>query len=170
MAAPKVRLVPLDPYDGKTGVLIPFVLDRIRTMALTHNREGDPDQAMVGIGSRVYNQDPSIKLVAFLDERSKLVGHAVASIETDGVRHWLFISQVGMDPGEWGDAVVRALEMADQWAQDFSTAYLLPRKKEPIREMLMATKRDDRAWQRKFGFQFLRYIMVREIGTKGKEE
>ena len=170
MAVPKARVVPLDPYDGKTGVLVPFVLDRIRKMAATHNCEVDPDQAMVGIGSRVYNQDPSIKLIAFLDERSKLVGHAVVSIETDGVRHWVFVSQTGMDPGDWGNSVLKAMEWTDQWAQEFSDKYLLPRKKEPIREMLMATRRDDRAWQRRFGFQFLRYVMIREIGTKGKEE
>lgn len=163
-----VRLIPLAPYDGKTGLLIPFVLERIRTMARDRNGEMDPDQMVANIGRRVYGGDPSIALLGFLDEKSNLVGHAVASMETDGIETWVFISQVGMDPGNWGDAVIHAMETADRWAVWYSQEYLVPRGLKPISKMLMATHRDDKAWQRKYKFETHRVLMMREIG-KGAE-
>lgn len=161
-----VRLIPLNPYDGQTGLLVPFVLERIRRMARERSSELDPDQAVANIGSRVYGGDPSIALLAFLTEKSLLVGHAVATIESDGTNTWVFVSQVSMDPGDWGDAVLKAVEIADQWAQTYSQVNLIPRGAKPIEKMLMATHRDDKGWIRKYGFKNHRSIMVREVGSK----
>jgi len=164
-----VRLVPLSPYDGKTGLLLPFVLERIRRMARERASELDPDTAVANIGGRVYGQDPSIALLAFLNEKSELVGHAVATIETDGTNTWVFVSQVGMDPGDWGDAVVQAMEVADDWARRYSEQILIPRGRKPVERMLMATHRDDKGWIKRYGFKNHRTIMVRDISTPATE-
>jgi hypothetical protein len=161
-----VRLIPLIPYDGQTGLLIPFVLERIRRMARERASELDADQAVANIGGRVYGLDPSIALLGFLNEKSQLVGHAVATIESDGTNTWIFISQVSMDPGDWGDAVIAAMQVADQWAQKYSEVNLIPRGRKPIEKMLMATHRADKGWIKKYGFRNHRTIMERNIGEQ----
>lgn len=160
-----VRLVPLQPYDGQTGLLIPFVLERVKKMARERAGEMDPGQFTMNVGARVYRGDPSIALLAFLDEKSVLVGHALATIESDGTNTWVFVSQVSMDPGDWGDAVVQAVRICDDWAGRHSEA-LVARGRKPITEMMMATHRDDKGWIKKYGFKTRRTLMVREIGTK----
>lgn len=160
----KATPVILDPYDGKTGLLLPFLLERVRDMAREHQPETDPTQVMANIGSRVYNGDSRIKVLAFVDDRGKLVGHAVAMIETDGRNHWLFVHQLRMDPGEWGDVVTRATKLAESWAQEYSEKALAPRGLPPITLMVMATHRDDKAWHRKHGWATFRHVMKRDIG------
>lgn len=164
--APSPKAVPIlvNPYDGKTGLLIPFILERIRKMAGERASELSPDRVMLNVGARVYAGDLMMALLAFLDEKGTLVGHALATIESDGVNSWVFVSQVGMDPGDWGDVIARAIGIAEAWARAFSEEQLLPRGRKPITEMLMATTRDDKAWQRRYGFKTRRYIMGRTIG------
>lgn len=167
--ARQVRIAPLTPYDGKTGLLAPFVLERIRRMARERAQELDADQAVKNVGARFYAGDPSLLLLAFLDEKTQLVGHGVATVESDGTNSWVFVSQVGMDPGDWGDAVVQAMELADAWAQTFSERILVPRGQKPIQKMLMATHREERGWIRKYGFTSHRHIMSRDVGSKADE-
>ena len=166
MATP-VKLVPLSPYDGQTGLMVPFVLERIKKAALDWSGEMDPIQLVARIGQRVYSCDPSIRLLAFVGGTGKLVGHAVASMETDGINTWVFVSQVKMDPGDWGDAIPRGLEEADKWAEWYSEAVLVPNGHKPISEMLMATSREDRGFIRRYGFKTYRHIMSRPVNHKG---
>jgi hypothetical protein len=146
------------------------VLERVRKMARERAQELDADQATMNVGARFYSKDPSLLLLAFLDEKTQLVGHGVATVESDGTNSWVFVSQVNMDPGDWGDAVVQAMEVADRWAQTFSERILVPRGQKPIEKMLMATHREERGWIKKYKFESHRTIMIRDVGSKPAEE
>lgn len=168
MSEGEVQLVGLDPYDPVTGMLIPFVTQRILQFAREYSEEMDPEQTARVIMSRLWTRDPTIAILAFVQGRSKLVGHAVATVESDGVNSWVFVSQVKVD-GNVGDAVLRAIEVADQWAQAYSSRYLEPNGQRPITRMTMATHRSDRAWIKRCGFETERSVMGREVGSKPKE-
>ncbi len=151
-----VSLVPINPLD-KTGLLLPFVIDRIAEFARQHMDEMDPDTFTRSILARLSAGDPSVLVLAMVGAKGDVVGHGVASIESFGPSKWCFISQCRVEPGE-GSAdptvVKRAIEHVDTWARPFG-----------VTQMLMASPRSDEAWRRKYGFKTLRHVMAREIGS-----
>ena len=158
-----VTLLLIEPYHPVTGLLVPLVAQRILGLAQERQRERDPGKTARDILTRLYAGDLSLRILGFLDDKGVLVGHAVATIETDGVNHWMFIQQVKVD-GDVGDAVGRGIEIGDQWATAVNPN-LVARGYTPITKMVMATHRSDAAFQRKYLFTTDRHLMIREIGA-----
>ena len=151
-----VAIVPINPYD-KTGLLLPFVVQRVDEFARQHADEMDPETFTRSIMARLCAGDPSLRLVAFVGAKGDVVGHALATVESFGPSKWCFIAQCRVEPGEGSSdptLVRRAIEDADAWAAS-----------QGISQMLMATPRSDEAWRRKYGFKTLRHVMSREIGS-----
>ena len=156
MPEPAISVILLDPYHPVTGLLVPFVAQRMREVAEAFFVELSPDTYVREIMVRLWNRDPRVMVVALCDPKGNVVGHGVATIETDGINSWCFVSQVKAD-GNVGDAVHQALEMANEWARQAG-----------CRLMLMATGRSERAWERAYGFKVDRRIMSREIISSQK--
>lgn len=153
-----VSVVRVDPYDPVTGLLVPIISQRMLEMARLHCTELDPEQLVKSTMVKLWARDPAIGVLAFVDEKGVCVGHCIASMETDGRNRWVFVSQVKAD-GNVGDAVARAIEVADQWGRDNGATM-----------MLMATGRSEKAWERKYGFKLSRRVMDRKIGDKESDE
>lgn len=152
-----IALVPLNPYN-KSGLLMPFVVQRIAEFAQQHMHEIDPETWTRGILARLCAGDPSLLVLAFVGAKGDVVGHGVASIESFGPSKWVFISQCRVEPGEGSSdptLVKRAIEYVDEWAT----------KGFGVTRMLMASPRSDEAWRRKYGFKTLRHVMEREVGA-----
>lgn len=153
-----VSVVRVDPYDPVTGLLVPIISQRMLEMARAVAHEFDPEQLVKSTMVKLWAHDPTIGVLAFVDEKGQCVGHCVASIESDGVNRWVFVSQVKAD-GNVGDAVSRAIEVADKWGKDNGCTW-----------MLMATGRSEKAWEKKYGFKLSRRVMARQIGDKESDE
>ena len=152
MAAPKVHVVVVDPYDARAGLLVPAVTQRIRAFCAQYMDEVDPDAFTRATMVQLWAQNPRLAIVALVNDEGKVVGHAVASIEESGEKVRVFISQCQAD-GNVGDAVKRAIALADAWGRKHGATH-----------MAMSTQRDDGAWERRYGFKTQRHLMVRMIG------
>ncbi len=134
-------------------MLLPFIAQRIFSMAQERMSELDPERFTRSLLARLWASDQSVLVLAFIEPSGKLVGHVVAECCTDGVKRWLFVSQTKAD-GNVGDAVRRALTILDEWGKSLNATL-----------MTMATHRSDAAWQRKYGLETHRQVLMREIGS-----
>lgn len=150
---PQVVVLPVEPLNGPTAMLLPFIAHRIFTMAGERMSELDPERFTRNILARLWSGDIGVLILAFLEPSGKLVGHVVAEICTDQVKRWVFVSQCKAD-GNVGDAVKRTILMIDEWAKQFQAT-----------TMCMATHRSDAAWQRKYGLEPHRQVLIREIDS-----
>ena len=148
----------IDPYDRHQGVLVPFLTPRVLKTATERLTESDPAHFTRFVFSRVFNRDPALRLTAFV-EGDALVGHAIASIEYDGVKPWVYISQLTLDPINVGDARDRYINEIDSWAASLQ-----------VPTMLLVSPRKDEALAKKHGFTVARVILTRPVGATGSRE
>lgn len=160
----KVHPIVVDPYDPSVGMLVPLLTQRILAFSREHVAEVQPEQTARVFMSRLMVLDPALRMVAFIAEDGRMVGHAVATIETDGDCTWAFVWQVHLDSSiNAENAVPQALDLLVEWTHEYSQRVLLSQGKSPISQILMATHRDDRAFQKKYGFEQLRKVMIKRI-------
>ena len=145
----------IDPYEKNQGILVPFLTQRVLDTATTRLAEADPAAFTRFVFSRVYTRDPALRLTAFV-EGDAIVGHAIASVEFDGVKPWIYVSQLTFDPINVGDAKERYINEVDAWAMAL---------KVPV--MLLAAPRKDEALVKKYGFSVARVILARQVGATG---
>lgn len=150
---PQVVVLPVDPINGPTAMLLPFIAQRVFSMASERAQELDPERFTRSFLARLWAGDPGVLMLAFLDTTGKLLGHVAAEACTDGVRKWIFVAQTKAD-GNVGDAVKRALFMLDEWGKRLGAT-----------TMTIATHRSDDAWRRKYGLEVHRYVLSREVGS-----
>lgn len=149
-----VLVVLVNPYDKLTGLLVPVVAQRILDFAQQHFNELNPESYTRVVMSRLWANDPRIAVAALVEAGTcKVVGHGVATIEEDGANKWVFVSQCKAD-GNVGDAIQRAIKMAEEWGAAQGAT-----------KMVMSTPRSDAAWKRKYGFDTMRHLMIRQIGS-----
>lgn len=163
-----VHLIKLDPYDPHLGVLVPIVAKRITEFAREHMQELDPLGVTQSVMVPLWARDPSVLVLAMVNVEGSVVGHACVSINTDGVNHWVMVSQTQAD-GAVGDAVKRAIEYTHAWVRDEVNPRLMALGRNPVTHMVMVTGRNEKAWERAYGFKLERRVMSREIGKSGEE-
>ena len=156
-----VALVAVDPY-GDTGILFPMLLQRVKDFGNGLRFEVKGEALAEMVARMLVARDPRVAAVAFV-KQNKVVGHAIATIEQLGGDTWVFIQQCRVDPKvDAGDAVKRAIEMAEEWGRQFGATRLL-----------FGTHRSDAAWEKKHGFTVVRKMLGREIApaveTEGAE-
>jgi hypothetical protein len=157
---PQVVVLPVDPLNGPTAMLLPFIAQRIFSMANERMQELDPERMTRTLLTRLWAGDPGVLVLAMLEPSGKLVGHLTAEYCTDGVKKWIFVAQTKAD-GNVGDAVKRAILMLEQWAVSLEQAQPVGVK---VSLIAMATHRDDAAWARKYSFEKSRSVYIRPIG------
>jgi hypothetical protein len=159
---PQVVVLPVDPLNGPTAMLLPFISQRIYNMASERMAELDPRRFTQALMARLWAGDPAVLILAMLEPSGKLVGHLTAELCTDSVKKWIFVHQTKAD-GNVGDAVKRAITMLDQWAATLKDTTAPGGV--PVSLMTMATHRNDAAWQRKYGLETHRQVLMREVGS-----
>lgn len=159
---PQIVVLPVDPLNGPTAMLLPFIAQRIFNMASERMTEVDPGRFTRAILARLWGGDHTVLVLAMLEPTGKLVGHVCAEFCTDGVKKWVFVHQTKAD-GNVGDAVKRAIVILDQWAGTLTNS--TAPQGVPVTLMTMATHRNDAAWQRKYGLETHRQVLMREVGS-----
>ena len=157
-----IHLIPLDPYDPNLGVLVPIVAKRIITFATEFTPEFDPRLVAQAIMVPLWQRDPFVRVLAFVDEQGLVVGHAVTSVQSDGVSSWVMTSQCQADHAV-GDAVKRGILDTEEWVKTTVNPFLVRQGKSPVTQMVMATGRNEKSWERAYGFRVKRRVMVRDI-------
>lgn len=152
------RTVIVDPYDKGSSLLVPFVTQRMLAFAQDFIQETDGRAFVRGILSRLYAGDPRVRVIAFVKDSMTVVGHGVATIESDGVNAWVFVSQLKADDNV-GNALDEALDMAKAWGVQFGATRLQ-----------MSTGRNERAWEKRLGFRTVRRVMEVPIAVAATEE
>jgi hypothetical protein len=158
---PQIAILPMDVLSGPTSMLTPFVAQRIFAMAEERMAELDPERFTRNVMTRLWAGDKTILVLVLLETTGKLVGHLVCELCSDGAKKWLFASQLKAD-GNVGDAVKRSILILDEWAKTL-TNFNPPGVECNI--LTMATHRNDAAWQRKYGLENHRSVLMREIGS-----
>lgn len=164
-----VHLIRLDPYDPNLGVLVPIVAKRIAEFAREHDKELDPVSVVQAVMVPLWNRDPFVIVLAMVNTEGMVVGHAVAAVNTDGVNNWLTVSQTQAD-GAVGDAVKRAIKYAKRWADDEINPRLVAAGRQPMTQMVMVSGKNEKAWERAYGFRVRRRVMVRDLTEEITDE
>lgn len=156
---PDILVLPVDPMHSVTGMLIPAISQRIFAFASERVSELDPTVQTRQLMARLYAGDQRLLILGMITTQGSLVGHLVAEILNDGYKNiWVMVLHCKAD-GNVGDAVKRARDYCDGWAKERGATF-----------MLMATHRSDMAWDRKWGFETIRYVKRRELGAGSETE
>ena len=157
-----VHVVPLDPYHPTIGGLVPIVAQRIINFAKEFTPEFNPRLVAQAIMVPLWAQDGLIRVLAFVDDGGVVVGHAIASVQSDGVNHWVMVSQCQADHAV-GDAVKRGIIDVSEWVKRTINPALAQQGKPLVTQMVMATGRNEKSWERAYGFRVKRRVMYRDI-------
>lgn len=164
-----VHLIRLDPYDPNLGLLVPIVARRVQEYAREHSKELDPKLVTRGVMVPLWNQDPSVLVLAMVNPEGTVVGHSAAAIQTDGASCWATLSQTQAD-GAVGDAVKRAVEHTKQWVLTEINPKLVAGGRLPVTSLTMVTGKNEKAWERDLGFKLERRVVVCPLTpTQGEE-
>lgn len=164
-----IHLIRLDPYDPNLGVLVPIVGKRIIEYAKEYLEELDPIQVARGIMVPLWNRDPFTLVLAMVNTEGMVVGHAVVGVTSDGGNNWVTVAQTQAD-GAVGDAVKRAIEYSDKWVYSEVNPLLVAAGRPPVKQMVMVTGKNEKAWERAYGFKLDRRVMTRPLGGVTGEE
>lgn len=153
-----VHLIRVNPYDPNLGVLVPIVAKRITEFAREYLQEMDPVLVTQAIMVPLWSRDPYTLVLGMVNTEGVVVGHAVGTINTDGISHWLTVNQTKAD-GAVGDAVKRAMQYAREWVANEINPLLAAQGKTPVSRVIIVTGRNEKAWEREFGFKLERRVM-----------
>ncbi|MGH7274522.1 MAG: hypothetical protein ACREIQ_08715, partial [Nitrospiria bacterium] len=112
----EVQIIPVDPFHKVTGLLFPFMLQRILAFSQTHYSEINPLAQARDHAMRACAGDPTLLLLAFLAPGGRLIGHAVSTLQENYGRKWLFVTQCKVDEPA-GDVVSRAIQIGEDFAR-----------------------------------------------------
>ena len=151
-------MVRLNPYDPNLGVLVPIVAKRITEYAREHAKEMDPLAVTRGVMVPLWAQDPSVLVVAMVNTEGTVVGHAVATVTSDGVAAALNVMQTQAD-GAVGDAVKRTLDFARTWAVEEVNPALVAAGRKPVTRLAFVTGKNEKAWEHDYGLKLERRVL-----------
>jgi hypothetical protein len=141
----------VDPYDPSAGFLVPFVVQRVLDSAKSQSPETSSEAVAKAVMTRLYQGDPTQLVLALVNDKSQVVGHAVAQLGMDQSSCWATVLQIKADPGV-GNGQKTAMEAIQTWAQ-----------KNGATKLVLITGKGDKGWEDEFGFKLYRQIKVCDI-------
>ena len=147
----EVQIIPVDLFHPVTGLLFPFVIQRVRAFAEAHFSEVFPEAQAREVATRLAAGDKNTLVGAFISPDGRLIGHAVAVIQQNYGKKWVFVTQCKLDePG--GDAVTRGIRIIEDWGRAAGADLLI-----------FETRRSDSSWVRAYGFKTMRHLMWKSL-------
>jgi hypothetical protein len=149
--------VVVDPLDPVTGMLFPFVVQRVVEFAREQHPEMNPQYVARQLLAQVVLGNDKVRLTAIVNPQGVIRGHVLASIQSDedpaSPQVWCYIFQAKADANV-GDTLRNAVKgLVDHpWL-----------KKHGATHLLMSTGRNEKGWERAFGFRPLRHVMWRPL-------
>lgn len=157
MASEQLVILRVDPLDPLSSLVFPAVSQRVLEMMRETMTEADPILIVRQLLARVAGGDPGILLLAFVGPLSGRVrGHLLCTLETLGDSRWVYGWQAKVD-GDGGDVLTRAFAQSDAWGASMGAT-----------QFVMTTRRPEKAWERKYGFESMRHFMSRSVPHEAK--
>ena len=154
-----MRVIRVDPYHPIVGLLIPQLTARMLEFSRTLSPELNAELVVRNFMVRLWSQDVGTLLLAYVDEKGAVSGHAAATVQTtDDGQKIVFISQCRAD-GNVGDALQLGIDLLIQWGKAHGAIALT-----------MTTTRSEKAWERRAGFREYRKIMIRMLNDEGASD
>lgn len=149
--AGEVQIIPVDLFHPITGLLFPLVAMRIRKFADSNFSEVFPEMQAREVAARVAAGDKTCLVLAFVTPDGRLVGHAVAALQGNYGKKWVFVTQCKLDEPA-GDAVTRGIQLVEAWG-----------RAQGAEALIFETKRSDSSWVRAYGFKTMRHLMWKSL-------
>lgn len=151
----EVQIIPVDLFHPVTGLLFPFVTQRVRDFAEANFSGILPpararkvaDYIAHDLAARVAAGVPTLLILAFVTPDGRLIGHSVAIIQENHGEKWVFVTQCKLDESA-GDAVTRGITYVQNWARSHGADILF-----------FETRRSDSSWVRAYGFKTMNHTM-----------
>ena len=149
----KTFLVEPDPLadDPRLGLLYIYACNRIRDFAIAHPSEVPAPLFTRTMITRLAGKDPTIRCLMVMTEDGEVVGHVLATIEGGPDARWVYCWQAQVDTAHT-TALADALDVGRAWG-----------KEQGATNIVMATFIDPEFWKRRYGFQDVRHVMLKEI-------
>lgn len=149
---PSVAFLEPDPLHPTLAVSYVLGAQRVLDFTQRYPTEVSPESFTRGAMARVCMQDPHIKLILVVESNTgEVLGHLLATIETNGTDTWVFCWQVEVDQRATG-IVQQLIDYATPWARSRGAT-----------SVLMATHLAPEFWQRRYGFEMVRHVMRRTL-------
>lgn len=148
-----VQIVPVGLFNQvrELDLLFPLVIRRVREFAETNFSEVFPEQQAREVATRLAAGDKNTMVGAFITPDGRLVGHAVAVIQQNYGKKWVFVTQCKLDEPA-GDAVTRGIKIIEDWGRAMGADLLI-----------FETRRSDSSWVRAYGFKTMRHLMWKSL-------
>ena len=148
MAISSVRIIRVDPYHKQYGLLVPMVAQRLLESLQALGDEAD----IVGpqFLARLWAKDPGVLLLAAVDQTGQIKGFAAAMFNPH-TREFLLM-QPRMDIPTENYSVGEMMQFVEDWARSLQ-----------VTTLTLVAKRIDQKWQKKYGFEVVRYILQKEL-------
>ena len=147
MATGTVKVVQVDPYHDVYGWLVHPLVKRLHSSLQALGDE--TDEVLVGFLTKLWGKDPSVLLLAAVDQVGEVKGHAAAMLQ--GPNQAMFI-QPRLDVPTDNDAVSEMVEAIEAWAKDKGVA-----------QLNLVVYRLDPKWAKKYGFEVARYVLAKDV-------
>ncbi len=149
----ELKIVRLDPYHPVLGLLVPQVAHRLLESVKQLDVD-DSEDTIVHAMSRLWNKDPTVLVLACIDNGGHVKGHAVATIEAGNA----FLLQPRIDEPTERDTIGDLIGIVEDWVKDYNKQVGTA-----LHGLTLIAKRSDPKWAKKYGFETKYYVMVREL-------
>lgn len=147
MVEPKIVIV--DPYHPVLGMFTSQIALRLIEQA--------GSTVTQGIMGRAWIQDPKVLMLAVLNEKHHIIGHAVATIDGDKA----FLLQPRLDEPTTNDTTGELISLVDKWITEYNKK--IEGSEVAIDGITLVAKRSDPKWAKKYDFETVRYVMYRKL-------
>lgn len=144
----KLTITKIDPYHAILGMVIPELVKRLDE---SFQALGDESGVtLTGLMTRLWSRDPGILILAAVDEKGDIKGHAAAAQAPD---KQIILVQPRQDEPAENDAVTEMLVEIERWAKELGA-----------QQLTLVSRRYDSKWSKKHGFEIAQYVQTKEIG------
>lgn len=147
-----VKILRVEPYHPQLGLLMPQIAQRLLDSTVVG------DSGVFNLMSRAWAGDPRILILACLNDKGQIKGHAVSYIDSDQA----FLLQPRIDEPTDKDTTGDFIALVEQWIAEYNET-IGKSALGHIQGITLLAKRSDPKWAKKYGFETVLYQMHRKL-------
>ena len=149
-----VKIVVPKPYTLAGGFILAMVGFRLVDNAHEHGEDLLPLHQII---ARAWVQDPGVLILAALDDKGLVKGHAAAAVSESKA----YLLQPRVDEPTENDTIGEFIARAEDWLKLYNLQGL--GKEDAIPRLTLLARRADPKWAKKYGFLTKHYVMEKEL-------
>ena len=149
-----VKIVVPKPYTLAGGFLLAMVGLRLVDNANEHGEDLSPLHQII---ARAWIKDPGVLILAALDDKGLVKGHAAAAVSESKA----YLLQPRVDELTENDTIGEFIALVEDWLKLYNLQVL--GKEDAIPRLTLLARRADPKWAKKYGFFTKHYEMEKEL-------